>query len=222
MKESDFKGIQEGAFANCLKTRQYDGCVNNEIVTEKWYRLSFEDARRFLSDNEWVEHKIEQGQELANPWIKVIAREYKNRVTGETRRSCSSSLRPYVQGYGCDGSTDRNIHAIANRLAEQQGLDYPSLMMRAYPGDFSADDFSWLTDKIVLAETVIPEKIDADLALRDLEDINNYTLAMEFGIELHKLGVISTDWAEIREFQEQFKKQAERDVRDWFEKKYGG
>lgn len=221
MRRSDFHGVHEDAFAHRLKTRQYEGCLKNELVIETWYKLSFEEARCFIGDNEWIERKIEQGQALLNPWIKLITHEYKNTITGKIRRGCSTSLRPYMQGYGCDGSTDLNIHAIANRLAEQQGLDYPALLIRAYPGDFSATgDFSWLQDDVVLAETIIPQEIDADLVLRDLQDINNYTLAEEFGIELYHLGAISTDWAEIREFQDVMKKKIERDVRDWFEK-YG-
>jgi hypothetical protein len=219
MRRLDVHGVHEDAFAHRLKTRKYEGCLNNEIITEMWYRLSFEDAKCFIDDDEWIEQKIEQGQTLLNPWIKLITHKYKNTITGKIRRCWSSSLRPYVQGYGCDGSTDLNIHAIANRLAEQQGLDYPSLLIRAYPGDFSAtDDFSWLKDDVVLAETIIPQEIDADLALRDLQDINNYTLAEEFGIELYNVGAISTDWAEIRQTREVLKKKIERDVRDWFER----
>ena len=219
MKRLGFHGIHEDAFAHRLKTRQYEGCLNNEIITETWYRLSFEDARCFIDDDEWIEHKIEQGRTLLNPWIKLITHEYKNTITRKIRRCWSTSLRPYVQGYGCDGSTDLNIHVIANRLAEQQGLDYSSLLIRAYPIDFStADDFNWLKDEVVLAETIIPQEIDADLALRDLQDINNYTLAEEFGIELYNVGAISTDWAEIRKNQEVLRKKIERDVRDWFER----
>jgi hypothetical protein len=111
-------------------------------------------------------------------------------------------LRPYIQGYGCDGTTDRNIHALANRLAEHHGLDYPSLLVRAYPGEFSpSDDFQWLHDKDVLDETVIPNTVDADLVLSDLQAINNYTLSIEFGIALQKIGIISTDWTKIRKHQ---------------------
>ncbi len=218
MRRSDFRGVHEDASAQWLKTREYDGCVDSESVTETWYRLSFEDAGCFMDDDEWIEHKIDLEHRVVNSWVKLITLEYRNTTTGEIRRSWSTSLRPYVQGYGCDGSTDLNIHAIANRLAEQQGLDYPSLMIRAYPSDFATtDDFSWLKDEVVLAETIIPREVDADLALRDLQEINNYTLATEFGIELHRVGAISTDWAEIRRTQEVLKEKIEGDVRDWFE-----
>jgi hypothetical protein len=33
---------------------------------------------------------------------------------------------------------------------------------------------------------------------------------------LYNIGVISTDWAEIRDFQDVMKKQIEQDVHDWW------
>ncbi len=221
MKSESFCGIHENAFSKRLKIRKYPGCVKDETVIEAWYKVSFEDARCFIENNDLIERKIEQGKMLQNPWIKLITCEYTNTATGKVRRHWSASLRPYIQGYGCDGTTDLNIHTLANRLAEQQGLDYPALMIRAYPGEFSlANDFQWLRDEIVLAETIIPKDINADLVLEDLQEINNYTLAMEFGIELYNLGVISTDWAKIREFQDVMKHRIEQDVDDWLTK-YG-
>lgn len=218
MRESEFHGVHEDAFANKLKAQEYDGCIDGETVTETWYRLSIQDARRFIDETEWLERKIEQARKVPDPWIKLITYEHRNAITRTMRCHWSTTLRPYMQGYGCDGSTDLNIHAIANRLAEQQEIDYPSLMIRAYPRDFSATaDFSWLNDEVVLAETIIPKKIDIDLALRDLEEINNYALAIELGIELQKAGVVSTDWAEIQKAQEVLKKEIERDICDWFE-----
>lgn len=216
MKSEGFRGIHKNAFSKRLKIRNYPGSVMDETVIETWYRVSFEDARCFIEDNDWIERKIEQGKMLQDPWIKLITCEYTNTATGQVRRHWSTSLRPYIQGYGCDGTTDLNIHTLANRLAAQQGLNYHALMIRAYSGDFSlANDFQWLRDEVVLAETIIPKDINADLVLKDLQDINNYTLAMEFGIELYNLGVISTDWAKIREFQDIMKHRIEQDVDNW-------
>jgi hypothetical protein len=221
MRESIlYLGIYEGAFANRLKTLVRNGHVDGEVVTEVWYQLSLEDAKRFIKNDESTELNIEEGNELPDSWIKLVTTEHKNTVTGETRHYWSTSLRPYVQGYGCDGKTDLNIHAIANRLAEKHGLDYRSLLARAYPGEFSlSDDFSWLKDDVVMAETTIPDEIDPDLALRDLEQINNYTLAMEFGIELYRLGAISTNWEEIRKNLDVMKKKIQQDVSEWFSNK---
>ena len=173
MKESNYEGIYEGAFDNRIMSRNYDGIVKDETVTEVWYRLSLEEAKRFIRDNKYASFIIKQGREFVDSWIKLITTECRNTLTGETRRYWSTSLRPYRQGFGCDGTTDLNIHAIANRLAEKHGLDYPLLMRRVYPDDFSeSSDFSWLQDEVILAETVIPQEIDPDLAIRDLEQIN--------------------------------------------------
>ncbi|MCP4753384.1 MAG: hypothetical protein GY866_21045 [Proteobacteria bacterium] len=90
-------------------------------------------------------------------------------------------------------------------------MDYGSLLARAYPDQYSAsDDFAWLEDDVVLAETTIPEEIDPDLALEDLEQINNYTLAMEFGIELFRLGATSTNWEELRKYLDDMKKKMQQ------------
>lgn len=214
--ESKFSGIYEGAFANPLKTRQYDGFVDDEVATQVWYKLTFDEAKRFIKNDEYTKRKIEKGNERPGSWLKLITTEYRNTKTGEIRRSWSTSLRPYIQGYGCDGTTDPNIHAIANRLASNHGLDYGSLLARAYPKEFSVgDDFSWLADEVVMAETIIPEEIDPDLALRDLEQINNYTLAQEFGIELYRLGVTSKNWVEIKELIEAMTMRIRQGEFDW-------
>ncbi len=220
-KQEDYQGVHNDAFGKRLKIREYSVSITNERIIETWYYLSFDDARRFIADKECIELKIRHGRALQDPWIKLITCECMNMKTGMTRRYYSSSLRPYIQGYGCDGTTDLNIHALANRLAEQHELDYPSLLKRAYPDEFSvSDDLQWLHDEDVLAETVIPKTVDADLALKDLQEINNYTLAIEFGIELHKIGVISTDWAKIREYQNIMTQQIKQDVHNWLAGKH--
>ncbi|KPA18015.1 hypothetical protein MHK_001766 [Candidatus Magnetomorum sp. HK-1] len=43
-----FSDINEQAFTCLLNQREYPGYVKNEMVIEKWYRLSFEEARRFI------------------------------------------------------------------------------------------------------------------------------------------------------------------------------
>ncbi len=215
MKKIEFPGIFEGAFRNRLKVREGSGIVEGEVVTEVWWKLGFEDAERFIENDEYTDHIVEKGRKHPDSWIKLITTEHKNTVTGESRRYWSTSLRPYVQGYGCDGTTDLNIHLIAARLAKKHGLNYRSLLARAFPGEFTAStDRAWLEDDVVIAETTIPEEIDPDLALEDLEQINNYTLAMEFGIELFRLGVTSTNWEEIRKALEHMKKRMRQDSSD--------
>jgi hypothetical protein len=77
MIESKFAGIYEGAFANPLLIRQYDGFVDGEVVTEVWYKLSLDEAKRFIKNHEYTELKIEEGEELPGSWIKFITTEYR-------------------------------------------------------------------------------------------------------------------------------------------------
>lgn len=79
------------------------------------------------------------------------------------------SIRPYAQRYGCDGTTDANIHLIALRFCQALQLDYPTLYEKAYewqgekPGKSWLRTFNWQTTK---AETIVPEL--SEQALRNL------------------------------------------------------
>lgn len=194
-------GIDKHALTNMLKRQEYSGYLNREHVVETWYQLSPDNARRFINEQtEWLEQTLQRTHNHPEAWIKLMTLEYTEIMTGKKRWSWTVSLRPYIQGYGCDGTTDLNIHAIANKLAEQYRIDYPTLLKQSYPTDYSGtDDFHWLNDKIVLAETFIPPQIDADLALQDLQEINHYTLAENFGVELYRIGAIAMNWQHIKE-----------------------
>jgi len=107
------------------------------------------------------------------------------------------SVRPYVQWYGCDGTTDANIHLIAFRLCEKLGLDYAALYERAYARwDHVEPGQSWVRSMTegdwaaVEAETVVPEFSGLALCgtLNDLHEINNHTFADLLEEEFAKLG----------------------------------
>jgi len=96
------------------------------------------------------------------------------------------SLRPYEQWYGCDGTTDANIHLIAWQVCRALGLDYPALYEQAYSKDRGYEGQPcWLRDfdfEPYLEETVIPPCIPpSDEILRgvlhDLHEINNHSVA---------------------------------------------
>lgn len=195
MKQANFKGLSESAFRRKLKCRTYTGFMGKEIITETWYKLSPEEASQGIEGNSYLAREIVQARKLPEGWIKLITNEARDTSTNKVRGWWQVSLRPYIQGYGCDGTTDENIHVIANCLATQHGFNYPMLMVEAYPKDTSpADDFNWLEDKIILAETFIPTEIDSLLALSDLMQINNYTLAMVLGQRLAQKGLVSDNW----------------------------
>lgn len=94
------------------------------------------------------------------------------------------SLRPYRQGYGCDGTTDKNIHLIASVMTQREDWDYVDLYQKAY-GD--RDDVSWVADWVndlqhnpsLQNETRIPTANSTKtwaMTLNDLYQINNRSL----------------------------------------------
>lgn len=107
------------------------------------------------------------------------------------------TVRPYRQGYGCDGTTDGNIHLIAMTLCQRIGIDYAKAYEEAYPGDRHA----WLSglpaDQRLLDETVIPDVVNDDvlaLVLSDLYQINNRSLVEVLSDKMTEKGYRVKDW----------------------------
>ncbi len=113
------------------------------------------------------------------------------------------SIRPYEQRYGCDGTTDLNIHLIALRLCESLGLDYVDLYERTYAehDGFEYGD-SWLRHRTptdwesIEAQTIVPEPSEQALrnVLYDLGEINHHSLVRVLETEFTKRGYEVTDW----------------------------
>lgn len=112
------------------------------------------------------------------------------------------SPRPYKQGFGCDGTTDSNIHLISSIVCSSIGIDYVGAYKKAY-SDF--DDYSWIEeitqDDEVRAETIIPTFSDKKsledvlyLMLSDLNQINNGSLVEVLETELKLLGHDMSNW----------------------------
>ena len=118
---------------------------------------------------------------LPNGYIKKITWDADGGYPEHAWGYVQYSPRPFRQGYGCDGTTDDNIHLIATVLCARLGLDYISLYKQAYPGD---DDVEcWITGLLanneIHQETIIPEHTGCDeliLMLSDLYQINNRSL----------------------------------------------
>lgn len=113
------------------------------------------------------------------------------------------SVRPYVQWYGCDGTTDSNIHLIAYRLCTQLGLDYAALYEQAYNRPCDAPPGkSWLrlmgeeNWAAIEAETVMPElsKLALCGVLDDLHEVNNHSFAYVLEKEFIRLGYDVEDY----------------------------
>lgn len=93
------------------------------------------------------------------------------------------TLRPYKQGFGCDGTTDNNIHLIASIMAEREGWNYAELYSQV--NKISVEEIeNWLKDiqdksGVTRKETLMPVYNTAKkwaLALNDLYQINARSL----------------------------------------------
>jgi hypothetical protein len=113
-------------------------------------------------------------------WIKKIVWKMPIHAKGYIQ----FTIRPYTQGYGCDGTTDSNIHLIAMTWAERNGYSYLEKYKEAYgTREFFKESeietwFNYIKEMHKkFHETIIPDKIDAQLMIDDLEAINNRSLA---------------------------------------------
>lgn len=89
------------------------------------------------------------------------------------------TLRPYKQGYGCDGTTDKNIHRIAMVMCEREGWSYTDLHLKTYGEPMDGVWLEEILSETVGKETVIPEENSAEtwaMALNDLYQINKRDL----------------------------------------------
>lgn len=132
------------------------------------------------------------------------------------------SVRPFTQMYGCDGTTDANIHYIAMKLCEAIGIDYPALYDVAYewqekerqkrgrsdmPGDWLRR-FNWAP---IAAETIVPTEpthLAFQRLLDDLGEINNRSVVAALEDALIDKGYDTTNWWETE-------KPADEEVASW-------
>lgn len=112
------------------------------------------------------------------------------------------SPRPFKQGYGCDGTTDMNIHFIAAWVCKKLSIDYAAVYAQAYPDEDSySETCVWVEEMQanagLLAETVIPEEVTADtvlLMLSDLYQINNRSVVEALSPHLEAKGFEVGNW----------------------------
>lgn len=113
------------------------------------------------------------------------------------------TARPYRPGYGCDGTTDANVHLIAMTVCQRLGIDYAAAYEEAY-SDNDRDigtALEWLAslpdDDALQAETLAPADAAHDtlvLMLSDLYQINNRALVSVLEDKLAALGHDVTNW----------------------------
>lgn len=110
----------------------------------------------------------------------------------------SQTTRPYVVGFGCDGSFDANIHYVVQRMVEKIGWDYAKLYEAAYPdergkswihGDLGELPDEALKSKKVRETTLVPQNVTIQEILEELTEINNHSLRDKIEERFEKAGI---------------------------------
>lgn len=179
--EDIFGAIQRGTVEKAPAKK----LIEPTIAFEK---REFKSLNEFKNKGEFLQYVKPQLRERPHPWVPG-----------------SKTVRPYVVGYGCDGSTDMNIHYVAQKMARALGIDYADAYVTAYPerseseqskawiemlkGDLrTAVDEAYKTKKVE-ETTVIPRNATIQNVLNDLYDINNRSLENELEERIEKKGI---------------------------------
>lgn len=143
------------------------------------------------SKQDWLLQLQRKASHIPNGFIKKITWDQEGGYPEHAWGFVQYTVRPYVPGYGCDGTTDENIHLIASVLAERSGIDYVAAYRKAYKDEPDWGIAGWHArlrkNTALLRETVIPESCtrnDWILGLGDLYDINNRSLVAELEKQL--------------------------------------
>ena len=150
----------------------------------------------------WLVECSTNASALPGGYIKKIVWDAEGGFPEFSHGTVQYSPRPYVQGYGCDGTTDENIHLIASLLCAQWGLDYTAAYVQAY--DPAAEDLDWLrglsSNQSLIDETVIPESAGPHqlaFMLRDLYAINHRSLVCVLEDIFQSREIPVADWLSL-------------------------
>jgi hypothetical protein len=106
------------------------------------------------------------------------------------------TVRPFYQGYGCDGTTDGCVHFIASTICEHLGIDYAAAYAEAYE-DTSLPEAKAMVQAIISEQTRLDEIIlpsmpptrqAVSLMLSDLYAVNNRSLCEVLVEKLSRVG----------------------------------
>lgn len=169
-----------------------DNLAAEEAVIRSW-GLPFKSTRERI---EYVRSLAKRAATIPGGFVKKIVWDEAGGYPEHAWGFVQYTIRPYWPGFGCDGTTDQNVHYIACLLSEQLGVDYAKAYRRAYASDTSLKDSrKWVqelkADAVLQRETCVPELSEPDaltLMLADLYQINNRSLVYELEKELAKRG----------------------------------
>jgi hypothetical protein len=149
----------------------------------------------------WIDECVRRARRLPGGFVRVevcdAAGGYPEHLWGFTQYS----PRPYIQGYGCDGTTDRNVHLIAAVLCNYVGVDYVGAMSWSITSARRAgvpDAVRMVvTDVGLRAETLLPQAPTVEslmLCLSDLYQINCKPLVGELERRFSRAGFVVAPW----------------------------
>lgn len=155
---------------------------------------------------DYVRSLAEQANGLPGGHVKKIVWDEADGYPRHAWGYVQYTVRPYVPGYGCDGTTDRNIHLIAKRLCAEVGVDYRDAYRAAYGKEEpESDNPVWIDrlddDAALIGETIVPEVSRDSLVvmLRDLYQVNNRSLVAELAERLAAVGHDTRDWWRVED-----------------------
>ena len=163
-----------------IDCNQLSGSFQTEIISIQ----PSQDTREY-SVIPWLIQCADKAATLPNGYIKKILWDAEGGYPGHSHGFIQYSPRPFIQGYGCDGTTDENVHLIAQVLCNVLSIDYADVYAAAYP-DAGEDTLDWIRglalDQDIVTETIVPKGADRQtlaLMLHDLQAINNRSVIDE-------------------------------------------
>ena len=121
------------------------------------------------------------------------------------------SVRPYILTYGCDGTTDSNIHYLAYVICNHFKIDYLNAYKESYCERGEEDFNEWkkyiksiLNDEFIKKTTVVPKEITENNVVEIIHDLYeiNYQSLTQILIEKFSKININCDffWEKIKKY----------------------
>lgn len=160
-----------------MSEQRFDSLQAALCVVQSAGHLPEESRRRhaYLNKLDKIAKSIPGGHLVMFTW--TVEDGYPAHAAGFTQWT----VRPYHPGYGCDGTTDDNVHLMGMLICESLGIDYAQAYASAYDDTSLAEAremfSSILADPSIRENTLLPTLPPTEdtliLLLSDLYQLNN-------------------------------------------------